>query len=62
MKQFEENEYYYTPNGEITFNETTGMYTVWDETYAYTVCVTQYPFIAEAALELYCKYLNEGQE
>lgn len=61
MKQISENEYYYTNNGEITYNRTTGMYTVWDETYVNKVCKTPYEFIAKSALELYCQYLDEGQ-
>ena len=46
----------YTENGEITFNKETGMYTVWDETYSDTICKTQYPKIAEAALSTYSKH------
>ena len=49
----------YTANGEITFNTITKVYTVWDETYAFTVCTTNYPQVAIAALKAYCEhYLN----
>lgn len=52
-----------TPNGEITFDPVKREYTVWDETYAYTVCTTNYPKVAEAALKAYGDYyLNEDQE
>ncbi len=43
----------YTENGEITFNPITKVYTVWDETYADTVCTTNYPQVALAALKAY---------
>ncbi len=50
----------YTEKGEITFNTETREYTVWDETHAFTVCVTNYPLVAEAALKAYCyNYLGE---
>ena len=45
----------YTENGEITFNTETKEYTVWNETYSDTVCVTQYPKVAEAALLAYAE-------
>lgn len=44
------------PNGEITFNLLTKQYTVWDETYSNTVCTTNYPKVAEAALTAYMEY------
>lgn len=59
MKHFHEDEYFYTENGEITFNKTTGVYTVWDECYANIVCTTVYPYVAEAALKVYCEVLDE---
>lgn len=43
----------YTANGEITYNNETKEYTVWCESYADTVCVTNYPKVAEAALKAY---------
>lgn len=46
----------YTKNGEITFNTETKEYTVWDENYSDTVCVTNYPKVAEAALDAYAKH------
>lgn len=61
MRHYHEDEYFYTNNGEITYNKQTGIYTVWDETYANIVCTTVYPSIAEAALEWYCAYL-EGKQ
>lgn len=45
-----------TKNGEITFDTEKKEYTVWDETYAFTVCVTNYPEVAKAALKAYCEY------
>ncbi|MFA5670254.1 MAG: hypothetical protein WC967_13510 [Balneolaceae bacterium] len=45
----------YTHNGEITYNTETKQYTVWDETYTYIVCTTNYPKVAEAALKAYCE-------
>lgn len=60
MRHFVEDDYY-TKNGEITFNKKTNLYTVWDETYAYTVGTTQYPKVAEAMLEAYIKYYLEGE-
>lgn len=52
-----------TPNGEITFDPVKREYTVWDETYADTVCTTCYPKVAEAALKAYVDYhLNKDQE
>lgn len=48
-----------TKNGEITFDPDTKEYTVWDETYSDTVCVTNYPSVANAALEAYSKYLDK---
>jgi hypothetical protein len=52
----EEVDEKYTKNGEITFNPKTGEYTVWNETYSETVCLTNYPKVAEAALEAYAKH------
>lgn len=49
----------YTKNGEITYDKLSKEYTVWDETYASTVCVTPYPIVAEQALRVYAKeYLD----
>ena len=50
----------YTKNGEITFDTDTKKYTVWDEVYVDPVCVTPYPKIAEAALDIYCSEYIEG--
>lgn len=52
----------YTKNGEITFNTKTREYTVWDETYSDSVCITPYPKIAEAALDIYGKDYIDGPE
>tara|TARA_R110000744_G_scaffold51361_1_gene110621 strand:- start:837 stop:1001 length:165 start_codon:yes stop_codon:yes gene_type:complete len=46
----------YTKNGEITFDDETGEYVVWTECYSDTVCVTNYPKVAEAALKAYGDY------
>lgn len=51
----------YTENGEITYNTLTGEYTVWDETYAYIVCKTNYPKVAEAALQAYDEHYLDKQ-
>lgn len=51
-----------TPNGEITYDETTKLYTVWDETYAYEVGTTHYPKVAEAMLQAYCDYYVDGEQ
>lgn len=49
-----------TKNGEITFDGE--KYTVWDENYAYPVCVTAFHKIAESALEVYAnEYLDCGE-
>ena len=50
-----------TKNGEITLDQTTGLYTVWEVTYFDKVCVTEYLPVAKLALEWYCKEcLGEG--
>jgi hypothetical protein len=50
-----------TKNGEITFDPETNLYTVWDETYAYTVGTTYYSLVAKDMLESYCKnYLGDN--
>ena len=59
MREIDDGEYFYTKNGEITYNENTNLFTVWDECYANVVCTTSYPFIAKAALEQYCAWLHE---
>ena len=52
-----------TKNGSITYDLTTNLYTVWDETYAYTVGETQYPLVAKAMLEAYCScYLGDNYD
>lgn len=45
---------------EITFDNETNYYTVWDETYAYPVGMTQYLKVAEAMLEAYIEHYLEG--
>lgn len=40
----------------ITFDSVTRIYTVWDETQAYTIGETSYPKVAEAMLDAYSKY------
>lgn len=53
----------YTLNGEITYNTETKEYTVWDETYSNTICITCYVKVAENALIVYFdNYLNEHIE
>lgn len=52
----------YSENGEITFDTETGEYTVWNEVYTDVVCITNYPKIAESALEIYGKYYIDGGE
>ena len=48
-----------TKNGEITQDESSKEYTVWDETYAYIVCKTMYEKVAYAAHKTYCEvYLD----
>jgi len=42
-----------TPNGEITWDPKTGLYTVWEETYANTVGTTNDLEVAYVALQLY---------
>ena len=59
MRHFHEDRYYYTNNGEITFNETTGIYTYGMKCYANIVCTTVYSYVAEAALKVYCENLDE---
>lgn len=44
------------PNGEITFNYDNKQYTVWNETYTDSICVTNYPEVAKAALKAYGEY------
>lgn len=52
-----------TPNGEITFDPVKKEYTVWDETYADTVCTTAYPQVARAAFKAYCEhYLDQPEQ
>jgi hypothetical protein len=46
----------HTKNGEITFNTETKEYVVWNETYSDTVCTTNYPKVAEAALKAYADH------
>lgn len=46
----------YTENGEITYDKLSREYTVWDETFTSTVCVTSYPKVAEAALVIYSEH------
>jgi hypothetical protein len=48
-----------TKNGEITYDETTRLYTVWDETYAEEVGSTGYLEVAKAMLHAYCVYYLE---
>ncbi len=52
-----------TKNGEITKDLDTGLYTVWDETYADMVGQTYYINVAKAMLEVYCSdYLGDNTE
>ncbi len=52
-----------TKNGEITLDQTTGLYTVWEVTYFDKVCVTEYLPVAKLALEWYVEeYLRELRE
>lgn len=46
-----------TENGEITYDTETKLFTVWNESYGDPVCVTQYDFIAFAALNSYADRL-----
>ena len=45
----------------ITYDFETMMYTVWDETGAYIVGVSQYPKVAEAIMDAYTKYYLDPQ-
>lgn len=49
-----------TPNGEICYDPENKMFTVFDETYIYTVGETQYPIVAYTMLCAYCDYYLEG--
>ena len=50
-----------TKNGEITFDTETKEYTVWNEVYSDSVCITPDLEAAEAAFKEYCDtYLREG--
>jgi hypothetical protein len=51
-----------TKNGEITLDKTTGIYTVWDETYADVVGDTKYLPIAEVMLETYKRVYLDGEQ
>ena len=57
------NTLHVTKNGSITYDFTTQLYTVLDETFCYTVGETQYRLVAKAMLEAYCKhYLGDNVE
>jgi hypothetical protein len=43
----------------ITYDEETMMFTVWDETQAYIIGLTQYRECAIAMLEMYAKLLEK---
>lgn len=51
-----------TENGEITLNEITGIYTVWDETYTDFVAKTKYLEVAKDALSSYAKHYLRGED
>ena len=51
---------YHTKNGEITLDTTTNMYTVWDETYSNTLCVTRDLHVAEHVLRRYATSLDDN--
>ena len=47
---------------EITYDESTHMFTVWDETYTHVVATTAYHCVAEAALDAYNKLILGVEE
>ena len=47
-----------TASGEITWDEETGLFTVWDESYAYQVYTTPNKSLALAVFEDYCRQLD----
>lgn len=47
-----------TSNGEITLDKSTGIYTVWDETYSDTVYLTKNKAVALAVYTDYCERLE----
>lgn len=56
MSDTRDTEKNITKNGEITLNNSTGIYTVWDETYSDFVAKTKYLKVAEDALYSYAKH------
>lgn len=48
-----------SPNGEITYNSDTGLFYVWDETYAYTVIETPSLEEAKRSLKEYGEQLDQ---
>ena len=50
-----------TPNGVICYNPEKKIFTVFDETYTYTVGETSYPMVAFTMLCSYCDYYLDGK-
>lgn len=50
-----------TPNGEITFETETRLYTVWNESYSEILLVTSNLNHAEAILTAYAKHLEDSE-
>ncbi len=52
---------FYYKSVPVTYNEDSKLYTVWDETGAYAVCITPYEEIYRSSVDVYSKEVLNGQ-